>query len=146
MRFPLEMRPVRIRRSNEPMGLEDALAFARERIDPASGWLLAECPEKLFWQRTRKLPGLDELRHCRKLYIFDNHSELRMQKDGAAFFTRRLWEAEDGEEGLERLSSCLLRQHDAGRLLYAEFFRQNAESGMLELAFGRLRGVLVGEA
>lgn len=140
MKFPLEMRQCRLKCENGRMNLAAALEFARNGVDPAEGWLLAECPERLFWQKAGRPVSEEELVHCRQLYIFDRRTELRLQKDGADFLMRRVYPAEDGEIGMERLSSCLLRQRQ-GSLLYGEFFQPDADSGMLEFKFGRFCGV-----
>lgn len=148
MSFSLEMRPCRLGHWSGQMDIADALAFAREKIDPAKGWLLAECPERLVWQKASQALEPDALKNCRNLYIFDDRAELRLQKAGAFFYARRLWLAEAGgvgaeiEAGQERLSSYQLR--GGGRLKYAEFFTPDAESGILQLRYGRFCGCAEG--
>ncbi len=137
-----ELKPGRLKRETGQMDLQEALAWARRHIDPETGWLLAESPEKVIWSRLAEIANAASLGNCLNLTIFDAKSEIRLRRHYGAprGDARMISEADDGIAGLERVTSYLLRENQ-GRLEYGEFFVRDSETGMLNLEFARYRGV-----
>lgn len=120
----------------------EALAWAASRIDPQTGWLLAEAPQQIIWQRLADVEDGAIPAQCESLLIFGPEAELRLHKgySGETGSARLLTLADAGREGLERVSAYLLGRGGA-RLEYAEFFCEDEQSGLLRLEFARYCGV-----
>lgn len=119
---------------------ESALAWAVEHV--RKGWLLAEAPEKFTWQPFNGLLDMDLLGSWTSLLVFGKEAELRISRSYGATGgqARMIWQTEDGDKGMERISAYLLAG-ESRSLEYAEFFRPDPESGLLRLEFARYCGV-----
>lgn len=133
----IKMRPCRLARVSCRMSLDKAIAWASEHI--ASGWILAESPEKIVWQPFQAQFAAGSC-HFTSLIIFDANAELRLHLAyGADEGDARLITVDDvSEPCLERISSYLAGK---GRLEYGEVFRKDNLSGAYKLEFGRYCGL-----
>ncbi|WP_165078134.1 MULTISPECIES: hypothetical protein [unclassified Desulfovibrio] len=140
----VDTRPVSLLCATEVMTLPEALAWAREHVAPGTGWLLAESPRGVAWNRFsgEALPG--DAAEIERLAIFGPDAELRLEKAfGAASGPARLLRVDEaGEPTFERLSRYPLA--NGMRLAYAEHFREDEKSGVLRLAWARFCGVTEG--
>lgn len=142
MRPYVTMRQARLKMETLRMGLDQALAWARAHISSQDGWLLAEAPEKVLWVPLAQAPEASGLGHCQNLLIFGPMSELRFHRsyDAPEGIARLIRQDDQGREGIERVSSCLLAD-SSGKLEYAEFFCRDEAIGILKLEFARCCGV-----
>lgn len=136
MREIMETRPARLKMTAGETTLNEAYSLALANIAPETGWLLAESPEKFLLSPLTSAPDVAALGDALSLIVFGPAAELRFSRAYGALTGRRrlIVEDETAEEGMERLSSYLLRD---GRLEYAEYFREDPESGLLRPRFGR---------
>lgn len=137
-----KMRPARLAMETATLTLAEALGWAASRLDLQTGWLLAEAPQQIIWRRLADVDAKDVPAQCENLLLFGPEAELRLNKGYAAEAgnARLVTRADEGREGLERLSSYLLGK--GGTMLeYAEFFRADEQSGLLRLEFARYCGV-----
>lgn len=138
----VKMRPAYLKMETAIMDAEAALAWAGSHINPETGWLLAEAPERFLWLPLGEFQGLDRPGNYTSLVIFCPEAEIRLYKgfgqtEGRA---RMIMEDRAAEPGIERVSTYLLAK-GPGRLEYAEFFRGDAENGILKPEFARYCGV-----
>lgn len=137
-----KMRPARLKTETGTMTLAEALGWAASHINPQTGWLLAEAPQKTLWRRLTDVQDGDLAGECQSLLIFGPEAELRLHKgySDQSGQVRLVFEDPAGEEGFERVSAYLLGKEGA-TLKYAEFFRPNEKSGLYQLRFARYCGV-----
>lgn len=126
------------------MALPEALGWARGHVAPDTGWLLAESPRGIVWDRfTGEAPAVDAA-EIERLVIFGPEAELRLEKPyGAASGPARLLRVgEGGEPTFERVSRYPLA--NGMRVAYAEHFCEDGKSGILRLVWARFCGVSEG--
>lgn len=142
MQAHVTMRQACLKQETMRLGLEQALALARQHVQAQNGWLLAEAPERLLWLPLAEASDMALPEGCASLVIFGPEAELRFhRRPGAAEGDARLISQDaQGQPGLERVSAYLLAK-GPGKLEYAEFFRQDEASGLLKLEFARCCGV-----
>lgn len=137
-----KMRSARLAMETATLTLAEALGWASSRLDPQTGWLLAEAPQQIIWRRLADVDVRDVPAQCENLLIFGPEAELRLNKGYAAEAgsARLVTLANEGKEGHERLSAYLLGKGGA-MLEFAEFFCADEQSGLLRLEFARYCGV-----
>lgn len=123
---------------------EAALAWARENLDAASAWFLAEAPAAVFFERLERLPETESGSFA-SLRIFARNGEIRLEKNPGCpeICARAILEDAGGEEYYCRETAYFIREKIDGnhaRLICREYFQPN-ESGFLVKQCERLTGV-----
>lgn len=140
----VETRRISLLCDTAAMTLPAALDWARGHVAPVTGWLLAESPRGVVWSPFSgdALPG--DPAEIERLVIFGPEAELRLEKAyGAPSGHVRLLRVDAaGEPTFERVSRYPLA--NGMRLAYAEHFCEDAQSGILRLAWARFCGVTEG--
>lgn len=128
------------------MTLAEALQWANEHVNAATGWLLAESPRQIIWRPFAQADLTAHAEEIERLIIFGPAAELRMEKNfgATAGHCRMLLVGGAGGRGtFERVSWQLMETGQ--RLGYAEHFCQDEDHGILRLAVARFCDVEKGE-